>query len=66
MLKVDNTTQATKSLQNIINIPTSSQTVCCQIEVKGIRLVVKRKRPLFKLYYSMAKLEFAEASGVDY
>ena len=60
MVKVDNTTQAIKSLQNIINTPISSQTVCCQLEVKGIRLVIKRRRPPFKLCYCRAKLEFSE------
>ena len=43
MGKVDNTTKAIKTLQNIINTLISSQTVCYQVNVRGMRLVINGK-----------------------
>jgi hypothetical protein len=43
MRKVNNTTKATKTLQDIINTLISSQTVCYQLKVRGMRLVIKEK-----------------------
>ena len=43
MREVNNTTKAIKTLQNIINTPISPQTVCYQLKVRGMRLVIKEK-----------------------
>jgi hypothetical protein len=43
MRKVNNTTKATKTLQDIINTLISSQTVCYKFKVRGMRLVIKGK-----------------------
>src|ERR1700691_2805559 len=43
MGKVNNTTKAIKTLQNIINTLISFQTVCYQLKVRGMRLVIKEK-----------------------
>jgi hypothetical protein len=43
MRKVINTTKAIKTLQDIINTFLSSQTVCYQLKVRGMRLVIKGK-----------------------
>jgi hypothetical protein len=43
MGKVNNTTKALKTLQDIINTLISSQTVCYQLNVQGMRLVIKGK-----------------------
>ena len=60
MGKVDNATQATKKLKDIINTPITSQTVCCHLKTTGMRAVVKRKRPLLKPHHRKSRLEFAE------
>jgi len=41
MRKINNTTKAIKTLQDIINTLISSQTVCYQLKVRGMRLVIK-------------------------
>ena len=43
MGKVNNTTKAIKTLQDIINTFISSQTVCYQVSVRGMRLVINGK-----------------------
>ena len=43
MGKVNNMTKAIKTLQDIINTLISSQTVCYQLKVRGMRLVIKGK-----------------------
>ena len=60
MGKVDNATQATQVLQDVINIPISSQTLHCQLKSRGIKSVVKRKRPLLKPHHRKVRMEFAE------
>jgi hypothetical protein len=60
MGKVDNATQATQILQNVINTPISAQTLRRQLKSKGMRAVVKRKRPLLKSRHRRARMEFAE------
>ena len=41
--KVNNTTKVIKTVQNIINTLISPQTVCYQLKVRGMRLVIKGK-----------------------
>ena len=54
--KVNNTTKAIKTLYDIANTLFSSKTVCYQLTVRGMRLVIKGKS-----YYSTSQLEeFAE------
>jgi hypothetical protein len=60
MGKVDNATQATKKLKDIINTPITSQTVHSHLKTTGMRAVVKRKRPLLKPHHRKSRLEFAE------
>ena len=60
MGKVDNAVQMAKALQNVTNQPISAQTVCHQLKSKGMRPVVKRKRPLLKPHHRRARMEFAE------
>jgi hypothetical protein len=60
MGKVDNAVEATKALQNIVNTPISSQTVRRQLKARGMKAVVKRKRPLLKPHHRRARMEFAE------
>jgi transposase len=60
MKKVENATQATKVLQNIINTPLSSQTLRRHFKKRGMKAVVKRKKPLLKPRHRKARLEFAE------
>jgi transposase len=60
MGKVDNAVEATKALQNIVNTPISSQTVRRQLKARGMKAVVKRKRPLLKPHHKRARMEFAE------
>ena len=60
MEKVDNAVEATEALQNITNTPISSQTVCHQLKARGMKAVVKRKRPLLKPYRRRARMEIAE------
>jgi len=43
MGKVNNTTKTIKTLQDIINTLISSQTVCYQLKVRSMRLVIKGK-----------------------
>ena len=66
MGKVDNAVQMAKALQNVTNQSISAQTVCHQLKSKGMRAVVKRKKQLLKLHHRRARMEFAEAFGVDY
>ena len=60
MGKVDNTVQMAKALQDVTNQFISAQTVHCQLKIKGMRPVVKRKRPLLKPHHRRARMEFAE------
>ena len=60
MGKVDNAVQMAKALQNATNQSISAQTVHRQIKSKGMRAVVKRKRPLLKPHHRRARMEFAE------
>ena len=60
MGKVDNATEAAKTLQDITNTPFSSQTLRRHLKSRGMRPVVKRKHPLLKPHHRRARLEFAE------
>jgi hypothetical protein len=60
MQKVDNAVQVTKSLQDITNLPLSSQTVRCALRTAGLRPVVKKKRPLLKATHRRERLQWAE------
>ena len=60
MGKVDNATEAAKTLQDITNTPFSSQTLRRHLKSHGMRPVVKRKCPLLKPHHRRARLEFAE------
>ena len=57
MGKVNNTTKAIKTLQDVINTLISSQPVCYQLNVKDVRLVIKGKGHYSNLG---ARLEFAK------
>ena len=46
MHEADNTVQVTKSLEDVTNMSTSSQTVRHTMCTAGVRAVVKRKHPL--------------------
>ena len=54
MRKVDNVTEAVKTLQDITNTPFSSQTLCRHLRSHGMKLVVKRKCLLLKPYHRQA------------
>jgi hypothetical protein len=60
MGKVDNAVEATKALLKITNTSISYQTVRCQLKARGMKAVVKRKRPLLKPHHRKARMEFAE------
>ena len=60
MGKVDNAVQMAKTLQNVTNQSISTQTVRRHLKSKGMRPVVKRKRPLLKPHHKKARMEFAE------
>jgi uncharacterized sporulation protein YeaH/YhbH (DUF444 family) len=60
MGKVDNAVLMAKALQNVTNQSISAQTVRRQLKSKGMRAVVKRKRPLLKPHHRRARMEFAE------
>ena len=60
MGKVDNAVQMAKTLQNVTNQSISAQTVHRHLKSKGMRPVVKRKRPLLKPHHRRARMEFAE------
>ena len=60
MGKVDNATEAAKTLQDITNFPFSFQTLRQHLKSRGMRPVVKRKCPLLKPHHQRARLEFAE------
>lgn len=60
MGKVDNAVQVAKALQDVTNQPISAQTIRRQLKSKGMRPVVKRKRPLLKPHHRRARMEFAE------
>ena len=60
MGKVYNAVQMAKAHQDVTNQFIFAQTVHCQLKNKGMRLVVKRKRPLLKLHHRRAKMELAE------
>ena len=60
MGKVDNATEAAKSLQDITNTSFSSQTLCQHLKSRGIKPVVKQKCLLLKPHHRQAQLEFAE------
>ena len=51
MGKVDNATDAAKTLQDITNTPFSSQTLHRHLKSCGMKPVVKRKRPLLKPHH---------------
>jgi transposase len=44
--KVENAVQATKTLENIMNKPLSTETVCRHLKKAGMKAVVKKKMPL--------------------
>jgi transposase len=54
MGKVDNATEAAKSIQDITNTPFSSQTLRRHLKSRGMKPVVKRKRPLLKPHHRWA------------
>ena len=54
MGKVDNATDAAKTLQNITNTPFSSQTLHQHLKSHGMKPVVKRKNPLLKPHHRRA------------
>ena len=58
--KVDNATEAAKTLQDITNSPFSSHTLRQHLKSRGMRPVVKQKCPLLKPHHRRAQLEFAE------
>ena len=60
MGKIDDATEAAKTLQDITNSPFSSQTLRQHLKSCGMRPVVKRKHPLLKPHHQWARLEFAE------
>jgi hypothetical protein len=60
MGKIENASQATKVLSNIINSSVTSQTVRRHLKNSGWRAVVKKKQPLLKAHHRKARLEFAE------
>ena len=60
MGKVDNAVQMDKALQDVTNQFIYAQIVHCQLKIKGMRPVVKRKRPLLKPHHRGARIEFAE------
>jgi len=60
MGKVDNAVEMAKILQNVTNQSISAQTVHRQLRIKGMRPVVKKKRPLLKPHHRRARMEFAE------
>ena len=57
MGKVDNAVQMAKALQDVTNQSISAQTVCRQLKSKGMRPVVKRKRPLLKPHHRRARMK---------
>ena len=61
MRKVDNATEAVKTLQDITNTPFSSQTLCQHLKSHGMKPVVKRKCPLLKPHHQQAQLEFVSS-----
>ena len=60
MRKVDNATEAAKTLQDITDTQFSSQTLCRHLESLRMKKkpVVKRKCPLLKPHHRRAQLEF--------
>ena len=60
MGKVDNAVQIAKALHVVTNQFIYAQIVHCQLKSKGMRLVVKRKKPLLKPHPRRARMEFAE------
>jgi transposase len=57
--KADNAAQVTRTLQNIINQPLSSQTVRRTLKQVGLKAVVKRKRPFLSKRHRKARMDFA-------
>ena len=53
MGKVNNATEAAKTLQDITNTPFSSQTLCRHLKSRGMKPVVKRKCPLLKPHHRL-------------
>ena len=60
MGKIDDATEAAKTLLDITNSPFSSQTLCQHLKSCGMRPVVKRKCPLLKPHHRWAWLKLAE------
>lgn len=58
--RVENAVEATKSLSDITNSTISSQTLRRQLRKRGLKAVVKKKRPLLKPHHKKARREFAE------
>jgi hypothetical protein len=52
--------QVAKALQDVINQAVSVHTVHCHFKNEGMRLMGKRKRPLFKFHHRRARMEFVE------
>jgi len=59
--KAENAVQLAKTLQDIKNIPISSQTVRNYLKGTGMKAVVKKKRPLLSKRHQKERLEFAES-----
>jgi hypothetical protein len=53
--KVDSALQMAKALQNVTNQSIPAQTVHHHLKSKGMRAVVKRKRPLLKPHHRRAR-----------
>ena len=60
MGKIDNAVQMAKALENVTNQSISAQTACHHLKSKGMRPVVKRRRPLLKPHHRKVRMEFAE------
>ena len=60
MYEVDNTVQVTKSLEDVTNMSTYSQTVRHTLCTAGVRAVVKKQHPLLRPSHRKARLEWAE------
>jgi len=59
--KIENATQGTQVLKNILNQPLASKTVRRHLKKAGMKAVVKKKKPLLSARHRKARREFAEA-----
>lgn len=59
--KAENAVQVTRTLQDIINAPLSTQTVRRKLKEAGLKAVVKKKRPILSQRHRKERLDFAVA-----